>query len=104
MLAARQIDRDRLRDGDTSLGGEPLEPERRDAVVADNGGGRALRSLEDRRAAARMATEVAVAPTEVLTPVVAAPAAALAPQEQRDPLYREFLEWRASRAKASTNR
>ena len=30
---------------------------------------------------------------------VAAPAAA--PQ---DPLYREFLEWRASRAKASTNR
>ena len=34
---------------------------------------------------------------------VAAPAAALAPQD-RDPLYREFLEWRASRAKASTNR
>jgi hypothetical protein len=34
-------------------------------------------------------------------PAVAAPAAALAPQ---DPLYREFLEWRASRAKASTNR
>jgi hypothetical protein len=32
---------------------------------------------------------------------VAAPAAAPAPQ---DPLYREFLEWRASRAKASTNR
>ncbi len=32
---------------------------------------------------------------------VAAPATALAPQ---DPLYREFLEWRASRAKASTNR
>jgi branched-chain amino acid transport system substrate-binding protein len=31
----------------------------------------------------------------------AAPAAGLAPQ---DPLYREFLEWRASRAKASTNR
>jgi hypothetical protein len=31
----------------------------------------------------------------------AAPATALAPQ---DPLYREFLEWRASRAKASTNR
>jgi hypothetical protein len=31
----------------------------------------------------------------------AAPAAALAPQ---DPLYREFLEWRAGRAKASTNR
>jgi branched-chain amino acid transport system substrate-binding protein len=34
-------------------------------------------------------------------PAAAAPAAALAPQ---DPLYREFLEWRASRAKASTNR
>ncbi len=34
---------------------------------------------------------------------VAAPAAALAPQD-RDPLYREFLEWRASRAKASTSR
>ena len=34
-------------------------------------------------------------------PAVAAPAAALAPQ---DPLYREFLEWRAGRAKASTNR
>nr|WP_247515946.1 ABC transporter substrate-binding protein [Bradyrhizobium sp. 190] len=34
-------------------------------------------------------------------PVAAAPAAALAPQ---DPLYREFLEWRAGRAKASTNR
>jgi branched-chain amino acid transport system substrate-binding protein len=33
----------------------------------------------------------------------AAPAAALAPQD-RDPLYREFLEWRATRAKASTNR
>src|SRR3989440_284622 len=30
---------------------------------------------------------------------VAAPAAALAPQD-RDPLYREFLEWRAGRAKA----
>ncbi len=26
-----------------------------------------------------------------------------APQD-RDPLYREFLEWRASRAKASTSR
>ncbi len=36
-------------------------------------------------------------------PVVVAPAAALAPQD-RDPLYREFLEWRAGRAKASTNR
>ena len=35
-------------------------------------------------------------------PAAAAPAAsALAPQ---DPLYREFLEWRANRAKASTNR
>jgi len=32
----------------------------------------------------------------------AAPATALAPQEPRDPLYREFLEWRASRAKANT--
>ena len=35
---------------------------------------------------------------------VAAPApTALAPQD-RDPLYREFLEWRASRAKAGPNR
>jgi hypothetical protein len=36
-------------------------------------------------------------------PAATAPATALAPQD-RDPLYREFLEWRASRAKASTNR
>jgi branched-chain amino acid transport system substrate-binding protein len=36
-------------------------------------------------------------------PAAAAPATALAPQD-RDPLYREFLEWRAGRAKASTNR
>jgi branched-chain amino acid transport system substrate-binding protein len=36
-------------------------------------------------------------------PVVTAPAAALAPQD-RDPLYREFLEWRASRAKATQQR
>jgi branched-chain amino acid transport system substrate-binding protein len=35
-------------------------------------------------------------------PIVVAPTA-LAPQD-RDPLYREFLEWRAGRAKASTNR
>ena len=34
---------------------------------------------------------------------VAAPAAALAPQD-RDPLYREFLEWRASRSKAGASR
>ena len=33
----------------------------------------------------------------------AAPAAALAPQD-RDPLYREFLEWRAGRAKAGASR
>ena len=32
----------------------------------------------------------------------AAPATAL--PRRSDPLYREFLEWRASRAKASTNR
>jgi hypothetical protein len=38
------------------------------------------------------------------TPPAAAPATALAPQEPRDPLYREFLEWRATRAKATTNR
>ena len=37
-------------------------------------------------------------------PSAAAPATALAPQEPRDPLYREFLEWRANRAKASPNR
>jgi branched-chain amino acid transport system substrate-binding protein len=36
-------------------------------------------------------------------PAATAPATALAPQD-RDPLYREFLEWRAGRAKASTNR
>ena len=36
-------------------------------------------------------------------PPAAAPAAALAPQD-RDPLYREFLEWRASRAKAAPHR
>jgi branched-chain amino acid transport system substrate-binding protein len=36
-----------------------------------------------------------------MPPPGAAPAATLAPQ---DPLYREFLEWRASRAKASGNR
>jgi len=36
-------------------------------------------------------------------PPPAAPAAALAPQD-RDPLYREFLEWRASRAKAGASR
>jgi branched-chain amino acid transport system substrate-binding protein len=41
----------------------------------------------------------AVPPT---APVIAAPTG-LAPQE-RDPLYREFLEWRASRAKAGANR
>ncbi|WP_346658044.1 ABC transporter substrate-binding protein [Bradyrhizobium sp. 157] len=34
-------------------------------------------------------------------PVAAPAAAAFSPQE-RDPLYREFLEWRASRAKAGT--
>jgi branched-chain amino acid transport system substrate-binding protein len=44
----------------------------------------------------------AVASPPVMAPAVAAPTA-LAPQD-RDPLYREFLEWRASRAKASTNR
>jgi hypothetical protein len=44
-------------------------------------------------------TAVSSASGAAPAPVVAAPAAA--PQ---DPLYREFLEWRASRAKASTNR
>jgi branched-chain amino acid transport system substrate-binding protein len=44
------------------------------------------------------------APALAASPPVSAPAAALAPQEPRDPLYREFLEWRASRAKATTNR
>ena len=38
-------------------------------------------------------------------PPSAAPApTAFSPQERSDPLYREFLEWRATRAKASTNR
>ena len=37
-------------------------------------------------------------------PTASQPAAsALAPQD-RDPLYREFLEWRANRAKAAGNR
>src|SRR6476660_9877682 len=43
------------------------------------------------------------APSAPLVAPVAAPAAALAPQD-RDPLYREFLEWRASRAKAGASR
>ncbi|MEH2607910.1 branched-chain amino acid transport system substrate-binding protein [Bradyrhizobium sp. AZCC 1693] len=50
-------------------------------------------------AGAAAASGAALAPP----PPAAAPAAALAPQD-RDPLYREFLEWRATRAKASTNR
>ena len=33
-----------------------------------------------------------------------APAAEVAPQQPRDPLYREFLEWRASRSKATSSR
>jgi TRAP-type uncharacterized transport system substrate-binding protein len=38
-------------------------------------------------------------------PPSAAPApTAFSPQERSDPLYREFLEWRAGRGKASTNR
>ena len=45
----------------------------------------------------------AAAASGAAPPPAAAPAAALAPQD-RDPLYREFLEWRAGRAKASTNR
>ena len=44
-------------------------------------------------AGAAMSSASSVAPS--------APAAAVAPQ---DPLYREFLEWRASRAKAGANR
>jgi ABC-type branched-subunit amino acid transport system substrate-binding protein/TRAP-type uncharacterized transport system substrate-binding protein len=48
-------------------------------------------------AGAAMSSASGVAPSAPAS----APAAALAPQ---DPLYREFLEWRASRAKASTNR
>ena len=34
----------------------------------------------------------------------AAPAAEVAQQQPRDPLYREFLEWRASRSKATSSR
>jgi len=38
-------------------------------------------------------------------PPSAAPApTAFSPQERNDPLYREFLEWRAGRAKAGANR
>jgi hypothetical protein len=48
-------------------------------------------------------TAVSAASGAAPPPQAAAPATALAPQD-RDPLYREFLEWRASRAKASTNR
>jgi len=38
-------------------------------------------------------------PVSAASAAVPPPAAALSPQE-RDPLYREFLEWRANRAKA----
>ena len=49
---------------------------------------------------------VSAASGAVLSPP---PSAAPAPtafqsQERNDPLYREFLEWRAGRSKASTNR
>ncbi len=49
---------------------------------------------------------VSAASGAVLSPQPsAAPApTAFQPQERADPLYREFLEWRAGRAKASTNR
>jgi branched-chain amino acid transport system substrate-binding protein len=49
---------------------------------------------------------VSAASGAVLSPAQsAAPApTAFQPQERADPLYREFLEWRAGRAKASTNR
>src|SRR5215216_1822627 len=53
---------------------------------------------------AAAASGAAPAPALAASPPVSAPATALAPQEPRDPLYREFLEWRASRAKATTNR
>ncbi len=43
------------------------------------------------------------APSAPFVAPVATPAAALAPQD-RDPLYREFLEWRAGRGKAGINR
>jgi branched-chain amino acid transport system substrate-binding protein len=46
----------------------------------------------------------AAAASGAASPPATAPATALAPQESRDPLYREFLEWRASRAKANPNR
>ncbi|MFG3593935.1 ABC transporter substrate-binding protein [Bradyrhizobium sp. RDI18] len=46
---------------------------------------------------------VSAASGAVPAPVAAPAAAAFSPQE-RDPLYREFLEWRASRAKAGANR
>ncbi|WP_346659810.1 ABC transporter substrate-binding protein [Bradyrhizobium sp. 200] len=45
----------------------------------------------------------AAASGAVPAPAPAVAPTALAPQD-RDPLYREFLEWRATRAKASTNR
>ncbi len=51
--------------------------------------------------AAVSAASGAVAPPPA--PFAAPAAAALAPQD-RDPLYREFLEWRASRAKAGASR
>jgi hypothetical protein len=50
-------------------------------------------------AAVSAASGAALAPA----PAPSAAAAEMAPQ-QRDPLYREFLEWRASRAKASGTR
>ncbi|WP_347339177.1 ABC transporter substrate-binding protein [Bradyrhizobium paxllaeri] len=46
---------------------------------------------------------VSAASGAVPAPAPVAAPTALAPQD-RDPLYREFLEWRANRAKASSNR
>jgi TRAP-type uncharacterized transport system substrate-binding protein len=47
---------------------------------------------------------VSAASGAVLSPSAAPAPTAFQPQERTDPLYREFLEWRAGRGKAGTNR
>jgi branched-chain amino acid transport system substrate-binding protein len=59
------------------------------------------RNMPQPAGAAVSAVSGAGAPPSPMAPAAAAPALA---SQNRDPLYREFLEWRANRAKASTNR
>ena len=50
-----------------------------------------------------LAAGSAVSSASASVPAPALPSAVLSPQD-RDPLYREFLEWRAQRAKAAGSR